>query len=78
MANFRTRVWMTLIGVAVLSSIPVFVVAGSGDGMGVALGGMVLAVSIAALGRKWRAAPGLAQQMPPAPPAWLSAGRPAP
>ena len=49
MANFRARVWMTLIGVAVLSSIPVFVVAGSGGGMGVALGGMVLAVSIAAL-----------------------------
>jgi len=56
MANFRTRVWMTVIGVAVLASIPVFVVAGVvfvvagvGGGMAVALGGTVLAVIIAAL-----------------------------
>ena len=40
---------MTVIGVAVLASIPVFVVAGVGGGMAVALGGTVLAVIIAAL-----------------------------
>jgi hypothetical protein len=75
MANFRARVWMTLIGVAVLSSIPVFVVAGSGGGMGVALGGMVLAVSIAALAAyflvssiaaHWISCPGISGRWPKA------------
>lgn len=49
MANFRTRVWMTMIGMAMLASVPVFVVAGIGGGMAVALGGTALAVTIAAL-----------------------------